>query len=171
MPGKPFIYSYLIAIGANLGDRPSFLRQAITSICRSAGRSVRIAGVYETAPIGAADQVFLNSALIIESDVEPDALLIQLLAIELELGRVREVHWGNRTIDLDIILIQKNGSSIQYQNQTLEVPHPRLLERDFVLCPCAEIAADWRHPDSLRTLAEECSVRGFHLTPSSSHIL
>ena len=156
-------FEYLIAIGSNLGDREEHIQGAIELIGKSIGKPVRVATLYETAPVGAADQQFLNSALIVLSKLPPAEVLQLLLNIEKVLGRLREVHWGNRTIDLDIILVKKNGEPMSVSTESLNVPHPRLLERDFVLCPCAEIAPDWIHPFTLETLLDERKNRGFSL--------
>jgi len=159
-------YVYLIALGANLGDRESFLLRARQSLSDRAGSILANAGIYVTAPVGAADQQFLNSALLLGSGQTPEKLLHTLLAIETSLGRVREVHWGNRTIDLDIIMAKKGDHYLSVAAPALLVPHPRLLERNFVLCPCVEIAPDWVHPDTKKSLAAECSSRNFSLQPS-----
>jgi 2-amino-4-hydroxy-6-hydroxymethyldihydropteridine diphosphokinase len=158
-------FEYLVALGSNLGDRRLYLSQARDALSSDAGPLVAIAGIYDTAPIGAADQQFLNSALVLSSPLNPKNLLLALLAIEVKLGRVRDVHWGNRTIDLDIIMARRHGTSLTMTTPSLTIPHPRLLERDFVLCPGAEIAPEWVHPGTKNTLANECRARHFSLTP------
>jgi len=165
MPQSAYEFEYLIALGSNLGDRQSYLNQAIAAIGSSLGEVTSVAGFYETAPIGAADQQFINSALKLHSHQAPPDLLKALLAIEVDLGRAREIHWGNRTIDLDIIMALHRGEPFVCSTPSLTIPHPHFLARDFVLCPCAAIAPEWTHPASLMTLAAECAQRGFRLTP------
>ena len=136
-----------IGIGANLGDREATIRE---SIARIAGLGVigAVSSLYETAPWGKTDQpAFINAAVVLETDLDPRALLDALLAIERGLGRDRssEERWGPRTIDLDILLYDDR---IDDGDPTL--PHPRLHERAFALVPLAEIAPDLGHP-RLRT--------------------
>ncbi|MCC3377255.1 2-amino-4-hydroxy-6-hydroxymethyldihydropteridine diphosphokinase [Cohnella sp. REN36] len=126
-----------VALGANLGDREHSLREAIRRLDAHDGIEVRrVSETYETDPVGYTDQpAFLNMALAIGTDLAPVALLRALLAIELEMGRVREIRWGPRKIDLDLLL---------YENETLgtdelTLPHPRMGERAFVLVPLRDV--------------------------------
>lgn len=143
----------LIALGSNLGDRHANLRRALERLATHPQiRVVAISTIHETSPVGgpAGQDVYLNAAARIETTLAPRDLLTALLAIEAELGRTREIHWGPRTIDLDLLL---------YGDQTidepgLQVPHPRLDERRFVLGPAAEIASDMRHPRLHASIAE-----------------
>lgn len=148
------MHNYLIALGSNLGDRKNHIAAAIQAIGSQCGKVMDIAETLESEPIGAADQTFFNTALTLESPLEPEALLKILLQIETDLGRVRSEHWGNRTIDLDIILWQKASRPQVHGSETLTIPHPHALDRAFVLGPAAEVASDWIHPLNGRTLGE-----------------
>jgi 2-amino-4-hydroxy-6-hydroxymethyldihydropteridine diphosphokinase len=137
-----------IGMGANLGDRLGTLREATKRIGQL-GRITAISSVYETAPVGYADQpAFLNMALGCETDLDAASLMQTLLAIEQELGRVRSFRNAPRTLDLDLLLY---GDRI-IDTPTLTVPHPRMGERAFVLVPLAEIAPDMINPSSGKTL-------------------
>lgn len=147
--------TFLIALGSNLGDRKYYLDRAIDAIATRCGKVTDIAKVLETEPLGAADQSFFNTALVCESTLDPEALLKTLLQIETDLGRVRSERWGNRTIDCDIILWRPADHTYPiYASESLIIPHPEAIRRDFVLGPCAEIAADWIHPEKSITLGE-----------------
>jgi 2-amino-4-hydroxy-6-hydroxymethyldihydropteridine diphosphokinase len=150
-----FMQEYVLALGANLGDREYYIGQAIEAIRTSCGPILRQSRLFETEAMGAADRPFLNGALLIQSAHEPAALLAQLLRIEQSLGRTREIRWGNRTIDLDIILWKdEHGGFPSVKTPTLTIPHPEMHKRLFVLEPVAEIAGDWSHAELQATLAE-----------------
>jgi len=154
------VKTYLIAIGSNMGDRLDFIRQAAILVQVHCGTIATRSHLYATEPVGAADQEFLNAAFSLESTLNPESLLEKLLDIEVSLGRTREVHWGNRSIDLDIILAKESdGQPIQQNSKALTIPHPRMLERDFVLCPATDVAPDWTHPVSQKTLLNELRSR------------
>jgi 2-amino-4-hydroxy-6-hydroxymethyldihydropteridine diphosphokinase len=148
------MHTYLIALGSNLGDRKYHIDQAIAAIGSQCGKVLRIAPFQESAPIGAADQAFINGALTVESGLEPESMLEKLLKIETSLGRVRAERWGNRTIDLDIILCKSDIGMVVHQSRSLTIPHPEALSRDFVLAPSAAVAGDWIFPGTARTLGE-----------------
>lgn len=134
----------LIAFGSNQGDRRSIIMKALDKISEAAGEIVACSKFYETAPIGAADELFINGALVVRTALAPERLMDALLQIERQLGRVRTIKWGNRSIDLDIILWKKaDGSMLEVDSEHLQVPHPRALDRSFVLEPACEVAADW----------------------------
>lgn len=145
---------YLIALGSNSGDRLTYLASATSCIAREIGIVSAFSYIYETKPIGPADQAFFNAALICQSDLNPVEVLDALLDIELRLGRTRLVRWGNRTIDLDIALIQNQNKPLTVKNERLIVPHIECLQRDFVLKPAADIARYWVHPESGLTIGE-----------------
>lgn len=146
---------YVLALGANLGDREYYIGQAIEAIRTSCGPIQRQSKLLETEAMGAADLAFLNGALVIHSALGPAALLSRLLQIEQSLGRTRELRWGNRTIDLDIILWKdERGAFPSVKTSTLTIPHPEMHKRLFVLEPVAEVAADWLHADRQITVAE-----------------
>jgi len=134
--------SVLIALGANLGNRRRNLSAAKRLLAPEV-RIIRESSIHETAAWGYADQPdFLNQVLLCETDLAPRALLAQLKSIETRLGRTPTFRYGPRLIDLDLLA---------YENLTLDlpdlqVPHPRMHERTFVLAPLVEIAPDWEHP-------------------------
>ena len=134
-----------LGLGSNLGNRMAFLRSGRDALAdRSEIVLVRAAGVYETEAIGGPPEnpLFLNSALQIETTLEPQQLLAACLAIEDEFGRSRPVRWAPRTLDIDILFYADQVVC----EENLTIPHPRLQERSFVLAPLREIAPDLRHP-------------------------
>lgn len=141
-----------IGLGSNLGGRRENLSRAVRELTGWPGIALRAASsIYETDPVGPQDQGrFLNAVITVTADWEPEALLDRLLALELELGRVRERHWGPRVIDLDLLLW---GQRV-IDTQRLKIPHPEMTGRGFVLAPLAEIAPQARHPLTGRTTAE-----------------
>lgn len=126
-----------VALGANLGDRAASLREALRRMALVPGVEVRrISGMYETDPVGYVDQpAFLNMAVAVATELEPEALLRELLAIDQAMGRVRDVRWGPRIIDLDLLLYE----GTRMENETLTLPHPRMDERAFVLVPLRDV--------------------------------
>jgi 2-amino-4-hydroxy-6-hydroxymethyldihydropteridine diphosphokinase len=140
-----------IGLGSNLGDRVGNLRLARERIETSGVRIRRGSSLYETEPRGLLDQPwFLNQVIEAETTLFPRQLLARLLRIEREMGRVRMMPSGPRTIDLDILLF---GNAVVHA-PGLEIPHPRMGERRFVLEPLAELAADLRVPRGRRTVRE-----------------
>jgi 2-amino-4-hydroxy-6-hydroxymethyldihydropteridine diphosphokinase len=135
----------LIALGANLGDRAATLDAALSAIDADAQtRIVARSAFLETAAIGgpAGQQAFLNAAARVETSHTCEGVWDLLADVERQLGRVRDVRWGPRTVDLDLLLY----GDLQIVTPRLEVPHPRMAFRRFVLAPAAEVAADMRHP-------------------------
>jgi 2-amino-4-hydroxy-6-hydroxymethyldihydropteridine diphosphokinase len=132
----------LIALGGNLGDVRATLGYAVDMLCADEAVQLRArSSDYRTAPWGVTDQPpFVNLCIAVATSLSPRALLARAQAVEQALGRdrARERHWGPRTVDLDIL--DYDGRAIDEPGLTL--PHPRLLERAFVLVPLAEIAAD-----------------------------
>lgn len=147
-------------LGANLGDRTQTLRRAADLIADHVGQVVQQSGFYETTPWGVADQpAFLNQILVVETDLEPEAVLTQTQVIEQALGRVRHEKWGARTIDIDILYYD----SLILQTDRLTIPHPFLHQRRFTLVPLAEVAPDFVHPVLQKTavaLLGECEDVG-----------
>ena len=137
-------FSSIIAIGSNLGNRAINICKAIKLIEQELGHIERISTFFETKPAGGkAQEFFLNGAVLLQTRQNPEEQMTNLLSIENRLGRKREVHWGDRTIDLDIITIEENLNDkkkpIIFNSDILTCPHPRLEDRDFVLVPVAEI--------------------------------
>lgn len=162
------VFSYLVAVGSNLGDRRALVKQAMDLLGERGVRVESASELVETAPIGAADKIFLNGAFICSADILPDDFMRLLLDVEERLGRVRDVRWGNRNIDLDILLIRnESGQSIEHNSAILNVPHPRMLERDFMLRPAAAVAGHWVLPFSDQNLRALCVSRGWRPTWSN----
>ncbi|MCG7346248.1 2-amino-4-hydroxy-6-hydroxymethyldihydropteridine diphosphokinase [Sporosarcina sp. ACRSL] len=135
-----------ISLGSNIEDRLQHLTEAIHALHSHQQIEVtKVSSIYETAPVGYTDQAdFLNLAVCVKTSLNPYELLAACQDIENGLGRVREVRWGPRTVDLDILLY--NNDNIEAEN--LIVPHPRMGERAFVLVPLLEIAPTIEHPVS-----------------------
>ncbi|MEY4480527.1 MAG: 2-amino-4-hydroxy-6-hydroxymethyldihydropteridine diphosphokinase [Bacillota bacterium] len=125
-----------IGLGSNLGDREQTLMDAVKHIHQLEGVAVAYcSSLYETDPVGNVNQpAFLNMVIRVKTSLDPDVLLQQMLAVELQLGRVREVHWGPRTIDLDLLRVDDKIIN----TELLTLPHPFMRERAFVLVPLLE---------------------------------
>jgi 2-amino-4-hydroxy-6-hydroxymethyldihydropteridine diphosphokinase len=129
-----------IGIGSNDGDPIENVRRAFDALS-GVGRVVARSGLYRTQPWGERDQAeFVNAAALVETALEPRALLDALKRMELALGRVRTRRWGPRTIDLDILAYD----DLELVEADLTIPHPRLFERAFALGPLAEIDPSFR---------------------------
>jgi len=148
---KPFMPKVYIALGSNVGDREANLRRAVQLIEQYGIVVARPSSLYETEPVGYLDQSwFLNAALEATTDLAADQLLAALRAIESQMGSSKPFRNGPRLIDLDILLY---GDAV-IDTPTLQVPHPRMLQRNFVLAPLAEIAPQLHHPSWSGTAAE-----------------
>jgi 2-amino-4-hydroxy-6-hydroxymethyldihydropteridine diphosphokinase len=153
-------HSYILALGSNRGWGHTYRPEAMIAlgIAALADAGIAIAAIAPTitsAPIGPAQRRFANSAVRVSTPLHPPALLALLKRIENGLGRRRGQRWGNRTIDIDIIL----WSGGQWHDRTLSIPHPAWRERMFVLRPLLAIAADWRDPVTgltVRHIAQRC---------------
>jgi 2-amino-4-hydroxy-6-hydroxymethyldihydropteridine diphosphokinase len=143
----------LIGLGSNLGDRKAQLDDAVAALAEARGVVLRsVSRYHETAPVGGPEGQgdYLNAAAVVETTLEPLELLHVLQEIEHRAGRVRAVRWGPRTLDLDLLLF---GDEVIATTE-LQVPHPRMAERLFVLAPLAEIAPEAVDPVTARTIAE-----------------
>jgi 2-amino-4-hydroxy-6-hydroxymethyldihydropteridine diphosphokinase len=139
-----------LALGSNIGDRLQNLRTATAALPPQV-IVWRASTIYETAPWGVLDQPdFLNQALEVETQLAPDELLAHLKEIEAILGREQTIRYGPRRIDLDILFYD----DLVLDKAGLQVPHPRLHERTFVLVPLADLAPDLRHPQTGQTVQE-----------------
>lgn len=147
--------SAFLLLGSNLGDRSQNLAQARLALA-AAGRVTAVSALYQTAAWGYTDQPdFYNQAVALETTLDAPTLLDTCLAIERVLGRERLEKWGARTMDIDIIFY---GNAI-INTSTLQIPHPRMASRRFVLIPLAEIAAGIVDPHSgltVEKLLENC---------------
>lgn len=145
-----------LLIGGNMGDRENLLHLARTGIGEACGHAVRISSIYETAAWGLeAQAAFLNQVLEIETGLSAAELLQKILSLEESLGRKRDVKYGPRLIDIDILFF--NDDVIH--SEGLCVPHPQLQNRRFVLVPLAEVAPQKMHPVLQKTvsrLLKEC---------------
>lgn len=140
-----------IALGSNLGDKEKNLRRALLLLTQQGVEVVRVSSFLSTEPYGVTDQPqFLNAVACVRTSLAPLALLDVLLATELAMGRVRLRHWGERNIDLDLLLYE----DVVLDTKRLRLPHPDMQNRDFVLLPLAEIAPELKHPTLQKTIYE-----------------
>lgn len=139
-----------LSLGSNIGDREGNLEAAVERLAGEM-RILRVSPMYETEPVDyTAQRWFLNLVVEAETALFPLQLLARIQKIERALGRVRAVPKGPRTIDIDILF---HGRTVM-RTATLEIPHPRIAERRFVLVPLADLAPALRHPVSHRTVRE-----------------
>lgn len=145
--------TFYLSLGSNIGQREQFIRSAL-DLLRQHTEQIKLGEVssfYETDPVGYEEQpAFLNIAVKGQTALTPEELLRLTQRIEHELGRTREVHWGPRVIDIDILLY----NSIRMDGKDLVLPHPRMMERAFVLVPLAEIEPDLILPEEGHSVKE-----------------
>lgn len=150
----------ILALGTNIEPREQYLKDALAKIVDNNLKIILESSVYETpAWGGVADQNFLNMCIEVETELEAYELLDTIQKIELELGRVRKEHWGNRTIDIDIITF----NDLIFNDERLNVPHKYIHDRNFVLAPLVEmygsIEIDGKNiKESLKKITEPISV-------------
>lgn len=140
-----------LSLGSNIGDRAANLERAIEALSEIGVRVLRSSSIYETEPVDLLAQPwFLNCVVEAETSLAPRPLLDQLQAIERNLGSKKLVPRGPRIIDLDVLFYE----TAVIHSAEMEIPHPRLAERRFVLVPLAELAPELRHPVLCMTAAE-----------------
>lgn len=136
-----------LSLGTNLGDRMDNLKRAVCELERQLAATITLSGVYETAPWGYEQQpFFLNMCAKLKSDKSPEELLAVVKGIEQRMGRQESFRWGPRLIDIDILKVGK----LRRNRQGLEIPHPKMWQRAFVLIPLAEIAPNMKEPGGRR---------------------
>lgn len=140
-----------LAFGSNLGERVKNIQTAVTDLERWGIKILRMSRLYETEPVGVKDQpAFYNAAAVGETALTPEEVLMAVHAIERSLKRERKVKWGPRTIDIDILMYD----DLVLEMDGLVVPHPRMVERRFVLAPLSEVAGAVIHPVLQKTISE-----------------
>ncbi|WP_109809116.1 2-amino-4-hydroxy-6-hydroxymethyldihydropteridine diphosphokinase [Sphingosinithalassobacter portus] len=142
--------TYLIALGSNRPGKAGPPRAQLAAALTRIGGVVAASRIRDTPPVGPSIRRFANMAALVKSDASPPEMLRRLKQIEREFGRRRGQRWGARSLDLDIIL----WSGGTWASPGLIVPHPAFRERDFVIGPASEIAADWRDPISTLSLRQ-----------------
>jgi 2-amino-4-hydroxy-6-hydroxymethyldihydropteridine diphosphokinase len=143
-----------IGLGSNLGDSSAILIGAIDRLrMHPEIETTAVSSWYRTAPVGPPQPDYINGCATIATSLAPLELLATLHAIEAEFGRVRREIWGARTLDLDLLLYDDTIVELP----TLQIPHPRMHERAFVLVPLAEIASNWIEPKSGESIATLCN--------------
>ncbi|NJP10170.1 MAG: 2-amino-4-hydroxy-6-hydroxymethyldihydropteridine diphosphokinase [Leptolyngbyaceae cyanobacterium RU_5_1] len=140
-----------IALGSNLGNSFATLEAAVGVLAQTPGISlVARSHWYQTTAVGSPQPDYLNGCVLLQTTLTPHELLGALLAIERQFGRVRRERWEPRTLDLDLLLFD----DLILDTPTLQIPHPRMVERAFVLIPLSDIAPDWIEPVSGNAIAE-----------------
>lgn len=131
---------YVLSVGTNLGDRKKNIENALKALNLLPDTKVlQVSAVYETEPVGYEKQDdFYNAVIKVQSQLQPQAMLGACLGIEAALGRVREIHWGPRIVDIDMIFAE----NLKIESENLTVPHPRYQERRFVLEPLLDLFQD-----------------------------
>lgn len=147
-------YTVYLSLGSNLGDREENLNKAVRLLNERAGRVISRSAFYYSEPWGfTSDNGFVNICLMMETELDPIALLDETQAVEKEVGRMKKSVGGvysDRMIDVDILLIDHEV----IKTDRLTVPHPLMEQRAFVLEPLSEIAPDYQHPILLKSIEE-----------------
>ncbi len=141
----------VIALGSNLGESLATLERAIQILAKTTDITlISHSSWYRTKPVGPPQPDYLNGCALLKVELNPEKLLETLLSVEQKFGRVRKEHWGARTLDLDLILY----GDLILDTPNLQIPHPLMAERAFVLVPLAEIAPNWIEPVSKKKIIE-----------------
>ncbi|MEH6359073.1 MAG: 2-amino-4-hydroxy-6-hydroxymethyldihydropteridine diphosphokinase [Pseudomonadales bacterium] len=160
-----------IGIGSNLENPLEQLKAAVSGLRDIPGTQLlTVSNIYQTAPIGPAGQPdYTNAAALLESTLTPEALLDELQKIELDQGRVREVRWGPRTLDLDIILY----AGMTIRTARLTVPHVEMENRNFVLVPLMDISPELVLPNgaSLKAVSKQAGNEGIKLNMTADEFI
>ncbi|MBE8990887.1 2-amino-4-hydroxy-6-hydroxymethyldihydropteridine diphosphokinase [Nostoc sp. LEGE 12450] len=153
-----------VALGSNIGDSQTILEAAIKSLAQTPGVLLEAQSRwYQTKAVGPPQPDYLNGCVTLQVEMLPQQLLEILLGIEQQFGRVRQKRWGPRTLDLDLLLFD----DFIVDTPNLQIPHPRMRDRAFVLVPLAEIAPDWIEPVSgcvIKELLKEVDCSDVHLS-------
>lgn len=145
-----------LSIGANLGDRVEALQHAV-DVLAQIGRVVAVSDVYETDPVGGPEQPdYYNAVVVMETDVSAREVLKAAHRAEQDRDRTREVRWGARTLDVDVLAYGQHVSD----DETLTLPHPRAIQRAFVMIPWAQADPQFRLPDGRHVCEVEVSPSG-----------
>lgn len=140
-----------VGLGSNLGNSLNTLESSLQLLDEIPGINlIATSSWYRTKPVGPPQPDYLNGCAVLEVQQTPEEFLVLLQAVELQFGRVRTERWGARTLDLDLLLYDE----LVLNTPKLQIPHPRMRERAFVLVPLAEIAADWIEPRSGKAIAQ-----------------
>jgi 2-amino-4-hydroxy-6-hydroxymethyldihydropteridine diphosphokinase len=144
------VHVVTLGLGANLGDRLASLQRAVELLAGRGVRAVASSRVWETEPIGGPEgqPAYLNAVVRAETELDPAGVLTAANGVEAALGRSREIRWGPRTIDIDVLLYD----DLRRDDPELTIPHPRLAERGFVVLPLLDIDPDPVLPDGTRLL-------------------
>ncbi|MEH1838418.1 MAG: 2-amino-4-hydroxy-6-hydroxymethyldihydropteridine diphosphokinase [Nostoc sp.] len=152
-----------VALGSNIGDSQTILEAAIETLAQTPGIVLEAkSNWYQTKAVGPPQPDYLNGCVTLQVEMLPQQLLEILLGIEQQFGRVRQERWGPRILDLDLLLFD----DIVMDTPNLQIPHPRMRDRAFVLVPLAEIAPDWIEPVSgyvIKELVKEVDCSDVHL--------
>ncbi|KXK36463.1 MAG: 2-amino-4-hydroxy-6-hydroxymethyldihydropteridine diphosphokinase [Saprospiraceae bacterium] len=156
------MHTYYFLLGSNVGNRKENLTKAIDVIHKEIGTVIARSSVYETEPWGLKDQPdFYNMAIEVHSAMDPEKVFVKVKEIEQLLERENNIKWGPRSIDVDILYCDQ----IVMKKDHLQIPHPQIYNRNFVLIPLMEIAGDYTDPVKKHTIEEiydacedECEV-------------
>jgi 2-amino-4-hydroxy-6-hydroxymethyldihydropteridine diphosphokinase len=152
-----------VSLGSNVGDSQTILEAAIKTLAQTPGILLEAKSRwYQTKAVGPPQPDYLNGCVTLQVEMLPQQLLEILLGIEQQFGRVRQEHWGPRTLDLDLLLFD----DFIVNTPNLQIPHPRMRDRAFVLVPLVEIAPDWIEPVSrcvIKELLKEVDCSDVHL--------
>lgn len=140
-----------IALGSNLGDSLAILEAALKVLAITPNINIQAkSSWYQTKPIGPPQPDYINGCALLQVALSPQQLLETLLQVEVKFGRVRQERWGPRTLDIDLLLYD----DLILDTPSLQLPHPCMSERAFVLVPLAEIAPNWVEPVSGKAIAQ-----------------